>query len=333
MEEFQPWAARRRGFTLVELLVVIAIIGILVAMLLPAVQAAREAGRRTQCGNNLRQVGLALHAYHDAYDSLPYGSVYNYDDLSWTACPNWSTAILPQLGQQAVYDSFDFTRPIDDPANAKQCLTVLSVYICPSDPQSSQPVLPGRGDSPSPAPGLSGGVVNPSASAGLWYPGCMGPTAPNVCFFCPNPTASASNYCCQGYSFGSTQNNSVGMFGRYPRAFSFADVTDGLSNTIMAAETLPGDSVWNGVYCTNFPVASTEIPLNTFFNDGGLHGTWSTNGGYMWAKSSGYKSMHPGGANFLLGDGSVHFYVAAIDYQLYNQLGTRTGGEIVQLPP
>ena len=198
---------------------------------------------------------------------------------------------MPQLGQQAVYDSFDFTKPIDDPANRQQCLTVLSVYVCPSDPQSSQPVLPGRGDSPSPAPGLSGGVVNPSASAGLWYTACMGPTQPDYCFFCANPTAIASNYCCQGDGFGTWDpaGNSVGMFGAYPRAFTFDDVTDGLSNTIMAAETLPGDSVWNGVYCTNFPVASTEIPLNTFFNDGGLHGTWSTDGGYMWAKSSGYE--------------------------------------------
>ena len=88
----------------------------------------------------------------------------------------------------------------------------------------------------------------------------------------------------------------------------------------MAGETLPGDYIWNGAYCTNFPVAGTSIPLNTFFSDGGS--------GLNWYKAGGYKSLHPGGANFLMGDGSAQFFPASIDYRLYNNLGTRAGGEL-----
>jgi prepilin-type processing-associated H-X9-DG protein len=123
------------------------------------------------------------------------------------------------------------------------------------------------------------------------------------------------------------------MFGRWPLPFSSAQVKDGLSNTIMAGETLPGDYIWNGVFCPNFPLSGTEIPMNTFISDGGLHGTWDADGGIIWGKSSGYKSLHPGGCNFLLGDGSQHFFSASIDYLLYNALGTRAGGEAAIPPP
>jgi prepilin-type N-terminal cleavage/methylation domain-containing protein/prepilin-type processing-associated H-X9-DG protein len=326
---------KRHGFTLVELLVVIAIIGMLVGLLLPAVQAARESMRRAQCANNLRQIGIALQAYHEACQTFPYGS--NYGTSS--GYPTWAVLILPQLDQDAVFNAYDPGSAVYDAANQAVANTPMTVFICPSDPQSHAPVLPDRGDSPSPAPGLSGGTTNPASSMGLWYPACMGPTQPDFCFFCSDSTPSPTNWCCQGWNFGSyggggyADGNSVGMFGRWPTAFSSAHCTDGLSNTILVGETLPGDYIWNGVFCPNFPVVSTEIPLNTMINDGGLHGTWNPSGGVIWGKSSGFKSLHPQGCNFLLGDGSVHFFSTSIDYRLYNALGTRAGGEGAGPPP
>jgi prepilin-type N-terminal cleavage/methylation domain-containing protein len=334
---------RRCGFTLVELLVVIAIIGALVALLLPAVQAARESGRRAQCANNLRQIGVALLAYHEAHETFPYGSDYG----GATGYPTWAVLILPQLDQDAVFNEYNPGLAPYDPANQVAVTSRMGVFVCPSDPESRMPVLPNRGDSPSPAPGLSGGLTNPAASMGLWYPACIGPTQPDFCFYCSDSAPSATNWCCQGCNFGSygtdalgadldcsvaANGNSTGMFGRWPRPFSSADVKDGLSNTIMAGETLPGDWVWNGVFCPNFPVSSTEIPMNTMISDDGLHGTWNPSGGVIWGKSSGYKSLHPDGCNFVMGDGSIHFFNASMDYQLYNALGTRAGGEGAQVP-
>jgi prepilin-type N-terminal cleavage/methylation domain-containing protein/prepilin-type processing-associated H-X9-DG protein len=324
------------GFTLVELLVVIAIIGTLIALLLPAINAAREAGRRTQCANNLRQIGIALLAFEDANRTFPAGSSYGKS----TGCPTWSAAILPFMEHHSVYDALHLNKPIYDASNQVAVTTIIRTYVCPTDRESKKPILAGRGDSPSPAPGLSGGLTNPASSMGLWYPGCMGPTQPDVCNFCSNPNPSKTNYCCQGCDFGSyggscaggKDGSSVGMFGRWPRGFHAYEVTDGLSHTIMAGETMPGDFVWNGVFCPNFPVASTEIPLDTYISDNGLHGTWDPGTGDIWAKSSGYKSQHPGGVNFVMGDGSVHLFNPAIDYKLYNQLGTRAGGEAVQVP-
>ena len=113
------------------------------------------------------------------------------------------------------------------------------------------------------------------------------------------------------YPVGST----VGMFGRYPAGIPFASVTDGLSNTIMVGETLPGNNVFNGAYDANFPVATTCIPLNNSRSDNGQL--------YQHMFTSGFTSLHPGGANFAMGDGSIHFFNEAIDYKLYNDLGTR----------
>jgi prepilin-type processing-associated H-X9-DG protein len=209
-----------------------------------------------------------------------------------------------------------------DPINTTAVTTKISVFICPSDPLASRPILEGRGDAD------YGG--NPPKCLGLWYPACIGPTHPDNCPFCPVPTPSPTNWCCQGWNWGSSNppGNAVGMFGRYPKAYKFKDVIDGVSNTIMAAETRPGDCIFNGAFCPNFPVASTCIPLNTFISDHGLKGSYNPTNGLLWAKTSGYKSYHGRGANFLMGDGSIHFLISFIDFQLYNALGTRAGREI-----
>ena len=137
--------ARRRGFTLNELLVVIAIIAILVALLLPAVQSAREAARRSQCKNGLKQTGLALHSYHETHSSFPPGFISRNVQASDPVTPtniapgfSWGTMILPNLDQEPLYSSLDFERDADDPTNLSFGQTSLPVFRCPSDPSQER---------------------------------------------------------------------------------------------------------------------------------------------------------------------------------------------------
>lgn len=120
---------RRAGLTLVELLVVLAILAVLVALFLPNVRQGRTAARRTQCRNNLKQIGLALHNYHDIYQSFP--PAYTVDETG-QPLHSWRTLILPFIDQQQLYDSIDLSKPWDDPANAEAFQTVVPPYVCPS---------------------------------------------------------------------------------------------------------------------------------------------------------------------------------------------------------
>ena len=155
MNERLAAAQHHHGFTLVELLVVIAIIGTLIAVLLPAVQSAREAGRRAQCANNLKQIGIALHCYHDALESLPAG------DYASTAgqCPggtwvithksedraNWMILILPFLEHEGLYKSYNLFKPNEDPSNHAVVMSQVPEFLCPSDLATDQAVVPAMG--------------------------------------------------------------------------------------------------------------------------------------------------------------------------------------------
>jgi len=310
---------RRFGFTLVELLVVIAIIGILIALLLPAVQAAREAARRASCVNNLKQISLALHLYEQSNACLPYGAAFS-DKRGGT----WAAFILPHIEQKNVFDKFDFTRRIWDSVNVPAVQTVIPTYICPSDSGPEGALMGGR---------IQVGQCNPGKSMGLWYPTSMGPTRdgtrPSVgCVYCPEPWSDDSYCCAMTADYGCCGNNGkagVGIMDRDAHIVRFKQIRDGLSNTLMVGETIPEQCTFNGAYNHNFPIAGTTIPLNTFEETvEGVNNLWYT--------GCGFKSRHPGGANFALADATVHFVSENIDYKLYNELGTRDRGEVAALP-
>jgi len=296
----------------------------LVLLMLPAVQSARNAARVTQSQNNLKQIGLAFHNYHTAHDKLPFGSGYT---IATTG--TWAAMLLPQLEQQNLYDTFDFTKPPNHANNKDAIETRVAVYICPSDPGGRDHVLKSRINTEN----------NPTACHGMWYPGSMGPIHDRYpggtpyCVYCPGEADGTvmPSWCCQSENYGSGDGDFPGMFGRYPRSISFDEVRDGLSNTILCGETLPTHSIYNGAYMNNVPLSPTNIPLNTMLSDDGVDSPGAA-GLHKWQHTLGYKSLHPGGAMFLLVDGSVHFFSESIDYQLYNALGTRSGGEVAQLP-
>ena len=321
----------RAGFTLVELLVVIAIIGILVALLLPAVQSARESARRTTCANNLKQIGLAVHNYHDTKGKLPYASAWGVASTGGI----WTNFILPFMESSNLADAFDYNVGMAHSNNAVAAATPIKGFICPSDPDASRPqkeksqvywqdANPGNHGKP---------------AAASWYAACMGPTHPDSCPFCPDPTASPNNYCCQGNNLGTNPpNNGVGMFCRHPLGFGFHDVTDGLSNTLMVGETIPYHCIFNCLFCPNYLVYPTTIPLNVHETDNFTRGTWYRtcsfksrhNGSTKTSNNSSFRVSNVVG--FTFGDASVHFLNSNLDFKLYNHLGTRAGGEQVVVP-
>ncbi len=337
---------RRRGFTLIELLVVIAIIAVLISLLLPAVQSAREAARRAQCVNNLKQIALACHNYHDINLSFPPGSMIN--DIrkpggwggSWWP---WSAKILPQIEQGPLYNAINFSAngTIGTGGNWGQNFsaehltvnrTIIKSYLCPSD--DSDHLFDDRR------------WVNvldlPTATTGppLNYAACTGDIRTGIELFNTWSSAPLDSYFgCSGAFQGMFGDCSSGA------VTSIASCTDGTSNTFLIGENSPnfnGQMTWttgHGAW------AGTHIPLNwlTKFKDGQVDPSDGSvcsidqlgnatqakfcyrNQFYIW----GFKSWHPGGANFSMADGSVKFIKQSVHPRVYNQIGTRNKGEIV----
>jgi prepilin-type processing-associated H-X9-DG protein len=207
---------------------------------------------------------------------------------------------------------------------------VFSSLICPTDPQASSPILENRR--------LGGGSRNPPVASGLWYTGSMGPTIPDFCPWSTGLNVTQVGIVCRGCAFGTLRdglpatsrcapfpfgsvtnpNSCFGVFCRRHIGTPFRKVTDGLSKTFMAGETLPGHCVWNCVFCDNFPVSSTHIPINTMRSYSGTDD---------YEYTSGFKSMHPGGAHMLMCDGSTHFIKETIDYFAWNMFGSHSLGD------
>jgi prepilin-type N-terminal cleavage/methylation domain-containing protein/prepilin-type processing-associated H-X9-DG protein len=367
---FAPSPVRRaRGFTLIELLVVIAIIGVLIALLLPAVQAAREAARRTQCVNNLKQIGIALHNYHSTHDCFVlgvarYGPVTTYNWDCWSS----HAMLLANLEQTSAYNACNFSLGNNMPnsygwyANSTVNNTRMTVYLCPSDANA------GRLGLLRPADGRIDILdVN--------YVASVGTTTTS-----PNNTAPTNVWATQG---------STGLFWWY-QPYGLRDIQDGSSNTVAFSEALvsnggsqatpstisntyPGNSLtgvsgaggaaqqydarqnpagilaglqacniaWskkagiNNLRGVFWEVGSVGMTMfNTIVPPNSTQYPWGacrfTGGGYpndaTFANTS---SNHPGGANVLMGDGSVRFIKSTTNQTTWWSLGTRAGGEVV----
>jgi len=354
---------RRTAFTLVELLVVIAIIGILIALLLPAIQAAREAGRRSACTNNMKQLGIALHNYHDIYNRFPIG--YEVDEVvGWAVNGERGGPIvrlLPYIEQKAVFDTFDLKGGMNRLNWVQpQAEAIIPGLKCPTDsprPDNSPTGWGGQSMTnyqvnlgPTTANASGGGFAayvgnspytNSSAANGNWFGDATGPYYSQSLLYrgaieCPGP------------------------FSRWNWSANLRDITDGTENVIAMGEMRPlcayagiEGGLWAARWGTQF---HTVAPINlascasAAYNGNGTqepiapglnylvnpYGGSAVNGG-DWdgmAENRGFRSKHPTGALFVYCDGSVHFLQETMGYDTYQRLGDRRDGRpITQLNP
>ena len=344
--------SKKRGFTLVELLVVIAIIGILIAMLLPAVQAAREAARRMQCANNLKQLGLAVLNYEQTNGHFPYGSImdplYGFG-LGKSANHHGSFLVhlLPYVEQQILYDACNFTDNTSrysvtsgaqiKTRNSRIHSIWISAYQCPSNSdhqywEKGNEYYPGSSDAST--EGLENATADYAASIG------------NQAFGVHNDTCNLTG----GNMFGNgpiphadtTDGSQIsGVFGHMNWAAKINEITDGMSNTIMIGEVRPKCS-WtlragwmhvnaNTWFATTPPINYPTCPDEPGYGGPGTCENPGAEGGqHAWSSAQGFKSTHPGGAGFVFCDGSTHFLPETIDYEIYQRMGDRRDGGVFE---
>jgi len=348
--------SRFRGFTLIELLVVIAIIAILIALLLPAVQQAREAARRTQCRNNMKQFGLAMHNYHDVFGMYPLGGVFNEAELDIYS--NANIMLLPYFEQLPLAGLYDQTMAWEDQSPTIWA-TPISMFFCPSSPQTA--IV----DDPTAALVLASGQF-----AVTTYAYCKGVTDA-WCTSYYGPLMLSAPY-------GGVPKEERGMFDSN-LTVRIKDITDGTSNTIAMGEAVGGDQwpICRGVGCTEGGIAIDPIsmlqrhaavawisgePSSADFVAGGLVSSSvygctmeplnknpvtdtysaasaammylelldcrsSANGGPH--STSNFRSQHTGGGFFLLADGSVHFISENVNLSSYQDASTIGAGEVL----
>lgn len=313
-----PKKFKKQGFTLIELLVVIAIIAILIALLLPAVQQAREAARRSSCKNNLKQLVLGLHNYHETYNVFPASS---YCGVSGTSsighCHSWLESMLPQIDQGPWFDQIDFSianhqgvNP--DVLNGRN----VSALMCPSDPDAGQYVN-SRESGYTPGSG-----TDSNTSLGANYKPSAGPMNMNGC---PIPDMSPNLLNCRGVHVGRQGDEAYGMFNGGYVSTSFKHCLDGSSNTFLIGEVLPVWNSFNMYFVSHVQVATTNTPPN-YQNINPNDCAKAKTARECYADTGGFMSLHEGGVQMGFVDGSVTFISDNIDYATWVHLGDRDDG-------
>jgi prepilin-type N-terminal cleavage/methylation domain-containing protein/prepilin-type processing-associated H-X9-DG protein len=294
---------RRCAFTLIELLVVIAIIAVLIGLLLPAVQQARESAARTQCYNNLKQIGIALQSYHDNMKSFPPGYLTQVapDNSDLGSGWGWAAFLLDNLEQTNLQHTIRFDLQISDPANAVVRVTRIPILVCPSEPTTGTfTVVDGDGN--------------------------------------PLTNVARANYVAMNGVLGVTSDafDNNGAFLRN-QAMRIADITDGLSNTLFVGERASNMSsvTWTGAVTNGVvPAQRYPDPADRLANAEGASALVLAHGSRdhlpnnpLVFDADATSSYHVQGVNFLFGDGSVHPIDSSINGTLYEALLTRAGGE------
>ena len=323
----------RAGFTLIELLVVIAIIGILVALLLPAVQQAREAARRTQCLNNLKQIGIGMHSYHGTYKSFPPGLVFDHSVSNWVSAAhrsNWAISLLPYIERSALYQRYDHEVDNSGPENKFVREQRVATYACPSD--------------------LNGalGLLIPRLGGVAWdrrveyrngsYRGVDGRIEAPY-FYIPDCHGWSTRH---GWHCMSRRKNWRGIFHQVspglPSCESDVTVTDGLSNTLAVGERhQPLDAPHFGTFWAHSGrghAVSAVYPYSRSLdnvNDRECMNSFSINADKR-CRYGAWGSYHPGGSNWLMADGRVRFIGAFVNSQLMSQMAGIADGDVANLP-
>jgi prepilin-type N-terminal cleavage/methylation domain-containing protein/prepilin-type processing-associated H-X9-DG protein len=322
--------ARQRGFTLVELLVVIAIIGILIGMLLPAVQQVREAARRVTCANQMRQMSLAMLSYESANEQYPSGEfwlgTYNPNG-SWRGWSrwNWTVKILPFMEQTALYNSSDLNSPAFRGSAYQDAMDATPPgFLCPSNPHNS---VKFRENEQTPNEEIA--ECDYAANSGDHFGGgAFGVGADPTIGTPPTYPAFANTWQTAGYKRGGHPIR--GVISRFGWGATIANVSDGTSNTFLVGECI-------GVYSINQNFGSqswalTSYPMNWKNDHFKNLSNWPTLANPQWGDGLVFRSLHAGGlVNFAMCDGSVQSLSQNINQDLYMALSSRAGGEVVSV--